>query len=58
MPWLVGMSCRAVRTDRYKLIHRVDKAGLPGMTDGLCDLREDPYEMRNLIRSKAHATTA
>jgi arylsulfatase A-like enzyme len=57
MPWLVGMSYKAVRTDRHKLIHWVNKAGQPGMTDELYDLREDPYEVRNLIRSKAHAPT-
>jgi N-acetylglucosamine-6-sulfatase len=57
MPWLVGMSYKAVRTDRYKLIHWVNKDGMPGVTDELYDLKEDPYEMRNLIRAKAMAGT-
>jgi N-acetylglucosamine-6-sulfatase len=57
MPWLVGMSYKAVRTDRYKLIHWVNKAGQPGMLDELYDLRNDPYELDNLIRSKSHAQT-
>jgi len=57
MPWLVGMSYKAVRTDRYKLIHWVNKAAMAGVVDELYDLKADPYEMRNLIRSKAHAGT-
>jgi arylsulfatase A-like enzyme len=57
MPWLVGMGYKAVRTERHKLIHWVNKAGLPGIVDELYDLREDPYEIRNLIRSRAHAAT-
>jgi len=55
MPWLVGMSYKAVRTRRHKLIHWVNKGGQPGIVDELYDLDEDPYEMRNLIRSRAHA---
>jgi arylsulfatase A-like enzyme len=55
MPWLVAMSYKAIRTDRYKLIHWVNKAGLPGMLDELYDLRDDPYELRNLIRAKDQA---
>jgi len=55
MPWLVGMSYKAVRTERHKLIHWVNKAGQPGIVDELYDLKADPYELENLIRSKAHA---
>jgi arylsulfatase A-like enzyme len=57
MPWLVGMSYKAVRTERHKLIHWVNKAGQPGIVDELYDLRADPYELDNLIRSKAQAPT-
>ncbi|MEN9773080.1 MAG: hypothetical protein RL322_150 [Pseudomonadota bacterium] len=48
MPWLVGMTYKAVRTDRYKLIHWVNR-GRSGELDELYDLDQDPYEMRNLI---------
>jgi arylsulfatase A-like enzyme len=54
MPWLVGMSYKAVRTDRYKYIHWVNR-GRAGELDELYDLDRDPFELRNLIRSKAHA---
>ena len=43
-PWLVDMDYRAIRTDRYKYIHWMQYPGEPE----LYDLREDPYEMRNL----------
>ncbi len=58
MPWLVGMGYKAVRTDRHKLIHWVNKGGMPGVVDELYDLKEDPYELKNLIRSRAHAPLA
>ena len=54
MPWLVGMTYKAVRTDRHKLIHWVNR-GVAGELDELYDLERDPYEMRNLIRSRAAA---
>ena len=53
-PWLIGMTYKAIRTDRYKLIHWVNK-GRDGELDELYDLEKDPYELKNLIRSKAHA---
>lgn len=43
MPWLVDHDYRAVRTDRYKLIHWTH------YPDELYDLQNDPYEMRNVI---------
>jgi len=49
-PWIVGMSYKAVRTDRAKLIHWVHKEGV----DELFDLEADPYEMRNVIRKAAY----
>jgi N-acetylglucosamine-6-sulfatase len=51
MPWLVGMTYKAIRTDRHKLIHWVNR-GEAGELDELYDLERDPYEMRNLIRSR------
>ena len=54
MPWLVGMSYKAIRTDRYKYIHWVNR-GRDGELDELYDLDRDPFEIRNLNRSKAHA---
>jgi N-acetylglucosamine-6-sulfatase len=50
MSWLVGMSYKAVRTDRHKLIHWVNRDA-----DELYDLEQDPYELRNLIGSRAYA---
>ena len=49
-PWIVGMSYKAVRTDRAKLIHWVHKEGV----DELYDLDADPYEMRNVIKKAAY----
>ena len=54
MPWLVGMTYKAVRTERYKLIHWVNR-GRAGELDELYDLKKDPYELKNLIGSKAAA---
>jgi N-acetylglucosamine-6-sulfatase len=54
MPWLIGMSYKAVRTDRYKLIHWVNR-GDDGELDELYDLDNDPYEMKNLIDDPACA---
>src|SRR5439155_6504714 len=51
MPWLVGMTYKAVRTERAKLIHWVNRAGV----DALYDLAADPYELRNLIDDPARA---
>jgi N-acetylglucosamine-6-sulfatase len=49
-PWIVGMSYKAVRTERAKLIHWVHKDGV----DELYDLERDPYEIRNVIRRPAY----
>ncbi|MBM3383698.1 MAG: DUF4976 domain-containing protein [Betaproteobacteria bacterium] len=53
-PWLIGMTYKAIRTDRYKFIHWVNK-GRAGELDELYDLAQDPYELKNLISSRAHA---
>ena len=49
-PWIVGMSYKAVRTERAKLIHWVHKEGV----DELYDLAADPYEIRNVMRKPAY----
>jgi N-acetylglucosamine-6-sulfatase len=54
MPWLVGMTYKAVRTGRHKLIHWVNRAR-DGELDELYDLERDPYELRNLARSASYA---
>jgi arylsulfatase A-like enzyme len=53
MPWLVGMTYKAVRTDRYKYIHWVNR-GDAGELDELYDLHNDPYELKNLNASRKH----
>jgi arylsulfatase A-like enzyme len=45
MPWLLDMDYRMVRTDRYKYIHWTHHPDL----DELYDMRDDPYEMDNLM---------
>jgi arylsulfatase A-like enzyme len=54
MPWLVGMTYKAVRTDRFKLIHWVNR-GRAGELDELYDLEMDPWELKNLIASRSYA---
>jgi arylsulfatase A-like enzyme len=51
MPWLVGMTYKAVRTDRAKLIHWVSRDGV----DELYELVADPYDLENLIDDPPHA---
>jgi arylsulfatase A-like enzyme len=54
MPWLVGMTYKAVRTERYKYIRWVNR-GQSGELDELYDLAKDPFELENLNTSPAHA---
>jgi arylsulfatase A-like enzyme len=54
MPWLVGMTYKAVRTGRYKYIHWVNR-GRADELDELYDLERDPYELKNLAGSRAAA---
>jgi N-acetylglucosamine-6-sulfatase len=51
-PWIVGMSYKAVRTERAKLIHWVHKDGV----DELYDLARDPYELKNVIGKAAYSS--
>jgi N-acetylglucosamine-6-sulfatase len=44
-PWLIGMTYKAIRTERHKLIHWVQKDGV----DELYDLAADPYELNNVF---------
>jgi N-acetylglucosamine-6-sulfatase len=53
LPWLVGMSYKAVRTDRHKLIHWVNR-GRSGELDELYDLEKDPFELSNRIASRGY----
>jgi arylsulfatase A-like enzyme len=50
-PWIVGMSYKAVRTERHKLVHWIHKEGV----DELYDLERDPYEIANVIKDPAYA---
>jgi arylsulfatase A-like enzyme len=50
-PWIVGMSYKALRTERYKYIHWIHKEGV----DELYDLERDPYEITNVIGDPAYA---
>ena len=54
LPWLVGMSYKAIRTDRYKYIHWVNR-GRNGELDELYDLDLDPFELANRSRSPRYA---
>ena len=49
-PWIVGMSYKAVRTERAKLVHWVHQEGV----DELYDLEKDPYEIENRIGDAAY----
>jgi hypothetical protein len=49
------MTYTAVRTDRHKFIHWVNRGGVDGMIDELYDLDKDPYELKNVIGSRAYA---
>ena len=55
MPWLIGMSYKAIRTARHKYIHWTQKS-LDGVAcDELYDLKKDPYEMKNMIGRRGTA---
>jgi len=52
-PWLISMTYKAVRTDRHKYIHWVNR-GKDGEFDELYDLDRDPYEITNVIKRPAY----
>ena len=52
-PWLVGMTYKGVRTERYKYIHWVNR-GSERELDELYDLDRDPYEIANVIKRPAY----
>lgn len=53
MPWLVGMTYKCVRTDRYKYIRWINRSR-NGELDELYDLERDPHEINNVIRRPAY----
>jgi len=53
MPWLIGMTYKAVRTGRYKYIRWVNRSR-NGELDELYDLERDPYEISNVINRPAY----
>ena len=52
-PWLVGMTYKAVRTDRHKYIRWINRSR-NGELDELYDLERDPYEISNVINRPAY----
>ncbi len=52
-PWLVNMTYKAVRTERYKYIHWVNRS-LNGELDELYDLDRDPYEIVNVNKRASY----
>ena len=55
-PWLVGMTYKAVRTERYKYIKWVNRAK-KGELDEMYDLTLDPYEINNIVKRPALRAT-
>jgi N-acetylglucosamine-6-sulfatase len=55
MPWLIGMTYKAVRTGRHKLIRWVNRSR-NGELDELYDLDRDPFEVANVINRPAYRT--
>ncbi|MCG6875611.1 MAG: sulfatase-like hydrolase/transferase, partial [Betaproteobacteria bacterium] len=55
-PWLIGMTYKAVRTERYKYIRWINR-GRDGELDELYDLDRDPFEITNLAQRPAQRAT-
>lgn len=57
MPWLIGMSYKAIRTRRHKYIHWTQKS-LDGVEcDELYDLKSDPFEIHNIAAKRSERAT-
>jgi N-acetylglucosamine-6-sulfatase len=54
LPWLVGMSYKAVRTERHKYIRWLNRSR-NGELDEIYDLERDPWELKNLSGSRSSA---
>jgi N-acetylglucosamine-6-sulfatase len=54
-PWLIGMTYKAVRTERHKYIRWISRSR-NGELDELYDLDRDPYEVVNVINRPAYRT--
>lgn len=52
-PWLVNMTYKAVRTDRHKYIHWINRSR-NGELDELYDLERDPYEIVNVNKRASY----
>jgi arylsulfatase A-like enzyme len=52
-PWLIGMTYKAVRTERHKYIRWISRSR-NGELDELYDLDRDPYEVANVINRPAY----
>jgi N-acetylglucosamine-6-sulfatase len=52
-PWLIGMTYKAVRTQRHKYIRWVNRSR-DGELDELYDLDRDPYEIANVVNRPAY----
>jgi len=55
MPWLIGMTYKAVRTERHKYIRWINRSR-DGELDELYDLDRDPCEVANVINRPAYRT--
>ena len=53
MPWLIGMTYKAVRTERHKYIRWINRSR-DGELDELYDLDRDPCEVANVINRPAY----
>ncbi|MGH8622074.1 MAG: sulfatase-like hydrolase/transferase [Burkholderiales bacterium] len=54
-PWLVGMTYKAVRTNRHKYIRWINRSR-NGELDEFYDLERDPYEIANVVNRPAYRT--
>jgi N-acetylglucosamine-6-sulfatase len=56
MPWLIGMTYKAIRTERHKYIRWINRSR-DGELDEMYDLQEDPYELINIAHDERHHAT-